>query len=139
MLKSKDRTAAPVYPKATAKMFGRLCMLALLLVTVVKADYISDQLLTSSQTVDLSSDVYWIDASGGSVTITIPDIANLGTTHNYFKRVDTSLFTTVTLSMSVGGQQINGAATLALTLLQPGCETLVDSYASGEMRLLSRI
>jgi len=89
-------------------------------------------------TIDMSSDIYWIDATDDDVTLTLPDVSSLGGLQTWFSRIDNSAHT-VTLLMSTNGQTFDGASTYGLTVSVRTVLAQVDSFATGTVRAFQRI
>lgn len=68
--------------------------------------------VTSDTTLGTSYHIYLVDATSGSITLTLPSITADGTNFR-IKRIDTSLTNTVTVQ-GTGGQQIDSQASITM-------------------------
>jgi len=72
--------------------------------------------VTSNATLSWDYDIYFVDASGGSITLTLPDPFDYDGTHFYIKRVDTTYSNTVTVTPT--NSHIDNLTTLSINSLQ---------------------
>lgn len=86
--------------------------------------------ITANTTLTTKDDVVLVDASGGSITITLPNILSDGMQYK-LKRTDATTSSTVTIQ-GTGGQTIDGSTTVTLI---PGGFSDIQSYNSAWYRV----
>lgn len=84
----------------------------------------SVKLVTTSQEAETEYDTFFISATGGSITLTLPEISNNGENF-YIKRIDNSILNTVTVRGYDSSQTINGNISV---LLLPSNSLTVIAY-----------
>lgn len=72
--------------------------------------------ITSSITLSTIQDVYVVDASGGNITLTLPNITTNGMQYK-LKRVDSTRANTVTVQGFSGAQTIDGQVSITLSIV----------------------
>lgn len=70
-------------------------------------------LITANTTLSTKNDVYLVNASGGSITITLPNITCDGIQYK-IKRTDSTSANTVTIQGNSGAQTIDGATSVSI-------------------------